>query len=96
LFTGRGTEFGYPDHAIDPDTFEYSGEGLVGDMEMTFGNKAIVERSPNLHLFETIGGGIVRYVGLFQYDSHRLITTRDTKNVLRSAILFTLKRVIED
>lgn len=96
LFTGRGKEFGYPDQSIDTDTFEYSGEGLVGDMTFTPGNKAIIDRSPNLHLFETLGGGQVRYIGLFKHVSHRFVTTKDSANQDRRAIVFRLERVVED
>ena len=96
LFTGRGHEFGYPDEEIDTDTFDYSGEGLIGDMSFTAGNQAIIDRSPNLHLFETLGGGIVKYVGLFKHASHRFVTGKGTDHQDRKVILFRLERVVED
>jgi len=95
LFTGRGARFGYADRRIDTDTYEYSGEGLIGDMSFTSGNQAIVDRS-RLHLFESLTGGDVRYVGLFKHLNHRIVSANDSEGRDRKAILFTLTRVVED
>jgi 5-methylcytosine-specific restriction enzyme A len=96
LFTGPGARYGYADRWIDTDTFEYSGEGLSGDMTFGPGNKAILDRSPNLHLFEVIGGGQVKYRGLFRCSDHRTVTNADSEHRERRALIFRLSRVIED
>lgn len=61
IFTGKsGAEFGYEDGWQDNGVFLYTGEGQVGDMEMSGGNKAILEHAEQgkeLLLFEATGKG---------------------------------------
>jgi hypothetical protein len=59
LFTGTGEHYGYHDGWDKNGVFLYSGEGQIGDMKFTGGNKAIRDHSKNgkdLHLFEQLGG----------------------------------------
>lgn len=67
LFTGaEGQAFGYDDGWQEDASFRYFGEGQVGDMTLTRGNLAIknhAEDGRDLHLFESIPDGRVRYVG---------------------------------
>lgn len=61
IFTGKsGEEYGYEDGWQDDGVFLYTGEGQVGDMTMTAGNKAIAEHVKNgkeILLFEALGKG---------------------------------------
>jgi hypothetical protein len=69
IFTGSaGKQHGYRDIWLDGDTFEYWGEGQIGDMSFTSGNKAVrdhIDDGKDLLLFESVEGpgGLVRYVG---------------------------------
>jgi len=67
LFTGgAGDQYGYRDTWTDDGLFFYSGEGQRGDMSFVRGNAAIRNHAQNgkdLHLFEYVRKGEVRYVG---------------------------------
>jgi len=95
LFTGEsGSEYGYRDEFRPDGTFWYTGEGQLGDMKMSRGNRAIRDHAENdkeLHLFEAIGSGKVRYLGQAFYLNHHLEERRDKADDLRSAIIFELE-----
>jgi hypothetical protein len=94
LFTSKvGEQFGYDDGWTDDGTFEICGEGQVGDMEFVRGNKAVLEHLENgkeLHLFEAVGGGYVRYISEMFYKSHREDIGPDKNGADRKRILFEL------
>ncbi len=94
LFTGEtGTRYGYNDKFNLDGTFWYTGEGQKGDMEMVRGNRAIREHKQDgkeIHLFETVGKGDVRYVGRATYLDHHFEDRRDRDDRLRKAIVFEL------
>lgn len=95
LFTGAsGSLYGYKDHWDDDDVFHYTGEGQIGDMEFIRGNKAVrdhVSRGEELHLFETVGGGDVRYIGRMTCVGYDLVSNvPDVHGLLRTAIVFRL------
>lgn len=94
LFTSEsGSRFGYVDQFQDDGTFWYTGEGQEGDMRMNRGNRAIREHEANnkeLHLFESVGQGEVRYVGQATYLSHHWEERPDVNGNMRDAIVFEL------
>lgn len=94
LFTGEsGHKYGYSDGFQGDGTFLYTGEGQVGDMQMTKGNKAIRDHALNgktLHLFELIGDGRCQYMGMAQYAGHEDGSTDDINKKPRRAIIFEL------
>lgn len=99
IFTGAtGAQFGYTDtETIDESgawTFSYTGEGQVGDMTFTKGNKAILEHSQHgraLHLFRSLGRGQGQeYIGEFVYDHYAIIDGPDRNNATRKVIVFHL------
>ncbi len=94
LFTGAsGSEYGYEDEFRPDGTFWYTGEGQVGDMSMDRGNRAIRDHAADgreLHLFEAVGNGEVRYVGKASYLTHHWEERRDANDNLRRAIVFEL------
>ena len=95
LFTGdTGEQYGYNDGWSSDGTFRYSGEGQTGDMGFTRGNKAIrdhAESGKELHLFERVGTGNVRYIGQMEYVGHDIVSrVQDRDKGLRSAIVFRL------
>jgi 5-methylcytosine-specific restriction protein A len=67
LFTGiTGQPYGYQDQWTDEGLFLYTGEGQRGDMTFLRGNRAVRDHltaGKDLHLFEYIRSGHVRYIG---------------------------------
>ena len=94
IFTGdSGAVYGYEDGFKPDGTFWYTGEGQVGPMAMTKGNRAIRDHQDvgkTIHLFEYVGTGIVRYVGEASYIGHHIEQRRDINKALRDAIIFEL------
>lgn len=92
LFTGKGGKHGYDDGWHD-EVFRYYGEGQVGDMAFTGGNKAIRDSATHgkdVHVFETTERGFVRYLGDFTCSSWEWTTAPDTNGTSRKAIVFHL------
>lgn len=94
LFTSEtGKQYGYSDGFRDDGTFWYTGEGQLGNMQMTKGNLSIrthEERGKRLHLFEYVRSGVVRYVGEAQYLQHREEAAPDANGTPRIAFVFVL------
>lgn len=99
LFTGdSGQQYGYTDkYELDGHgalVFSYTGEGQVGHMQFTRGNRAISEHSKTgraLHLFRSLGKGKgQQYLGEFVYAGHRLAQGPDKKGNQRELIIFQL------
>jgi hypothetical protein len=96
LFSGQGGDlYGYKDYWDDDDTFHYFGEGQVGDMEFIRGNRAIrdhVASGKELHLFEAIGNGDVRYINQMTCIGYDYVSdVPDSAGQRRIAIVFKLK-----
>ena len=76
------------------DYFYYSGEGRLGDMEMTRGNKAILNHKINnkeLHLFKnTNERGYWEYVDQFELLEVKYYENLDDNGDKRKAIQFVL------
>lgn len=95
LFTGdSGEQYGYRD-AFDVDgVFSYTGEGQVGDMQLTKGNLSITNHARNgraLHVFESLGKGKgQKYVGEFTYVNHSVQRGPDREGNDRQVIVFHL------
>lgn len=93
LFTGEtGADYGYRDH-WDKGVFYYAGEGRVGDMSYTRGNKAILNHAANgkdLHLFQIKGKGMVKYEGKVVCRGHHEATGPDWHGRQRKIIVFHL------
>lgn len=100
LFTGdSGTEYGYEDRFQEDGTFWYTGEGQVGDMAMLRGNASIRDHAKNgkqLHLFEYVEKGVVRYLGEARYLDHHSATRPDKEGRLRNAFVFHLELLPKD
>lgn len=94
LFTGeQGKQYGYLDGFHTDGTYWYTGEGRKGDMRMVAGNLAIrshAQLSKNLHLFEYVKKGEVRYLGNASYLEHREEVRPDVDKNPRNAIVFQL------
>jgi hypothetical protein len=97
LFTGNHGLFGYADEALPDGRYRYSGEGLHRDQEMTRGNRAILEHAEHgnrLRLLRTLGGGMVEYLGEYEYESHRMLQRQDPKTLQSlQHIEFTLREL---
>jgi 5-methylcytosine-specific restriction protein A len=95
LVTGEsGTAYGYNDGWEDDGTFLYFGEGQVGDMQFVRGNKAVRDHAAEgreLHLFEDVKGGFLRYVDEMTCAGYTLIEgAADVNGAPRQAIAFRL------
>lgn len=90
----KAREHGYRDRWAD-GIYHYYGEWSgTGDMTWSGGNKAILDRSPQLHLFIAAPGGH-RYEGQFVCLGHEPeTTTRDGREY--RAIVFRLARTSPD
>lgn len=94
LFTGeQGSQYGYHDGWTQDGIFLYTGEGQVGDMMLVRGNRAIFEhtaKGKDLHLFEYVKKGIVRYINQMIYTGFQEHVATDKKGALRKTIVFEL------
>ena len=102
LFTGEaGSQHGYMDHWEEEDgenILHYYGEGQVGDMQTTRGNRAILEHLQNnkrLLIFQSMGKSQpYRFLGEFRFVyAYEQSSIPDTKGNLRKAIVFKLKPI---
>lgn len=98
-FTGEaGVSHGYRDFWDDQAIFHYYGEGQVGDMRYTGGNRAIEQHlsdGKRLIIFQMMGKGRpYRYMGQFvSLSSYIQGNTPDTNGDPRDAIVFRLRRI---
>jgi len=95
IFSGdSGTQYGYKDGWTDDGVFKYTGEGQIGDMTFTGGNKAIRDHciiGKDLLLFEDPGKGKgVRYEGLFECADYEELDGTDKEHNKRKLIVFNL------
>jgi 5-methylcytosine-specific restriction protein A len=102
LFTGEsGEKYGYKDtQSVDESgniLFSYTGEGQIGDMVFTKGNKAVRDHSEAgraLHLFRSLGKRkSCEYLGEFVYASHEIKDGKDREGNDRKLIIFLLVSV---
>jgi len=97
LFTSpSGDEFGYQDGWRSENEYVYTGEGQLGDMELTRGNLAIRDHKANgrgLHLFKKVSSGLYGYVGELEYQSHEVVRGEDLDNKSRKVYRFVLKKI---
>jgi hypothetical protein len=97
IFTGEaGVTHGYNDEWEKDDIFHYYGEGQIGDMTYTRGNKAVRDHAKNgkkLLLFQMMGKSQpVRYLGEFEaVDTYQKDGVLDTAGNKRKAIIFKLR-----
>ena len=61
-------------------------------MELVRGNRAIVERSPDIHLFTILGDGLVRYVHQMFYADHSFRPGKDKNGQDRQLVVFKLRK----
>jgi len=95
LFTGdSGTQYGYRDAFDSAGVFSYTGEGQVGDMQLTKGNLSIANHALDgraLHVFESLGKGKGQnYIGEFTYVNHSIQRGPDREGNDRQIIVFHL------
>lgn len=101
LFTGEsGEQYGYRDGWDQNGVFLYTGEGQVGPMEFTRGNRAIRDHAKDgkdLHLFESLGKGRrYRYLGMFTCPTWEYRQGIDLNGDERQVIVFHLVQPSEE
>jgi 5-methylcytosine-specific restriction protein A len=94
LVTGsEGSQHGYEDGLRPDGVFEYFGEGQVGDMQMSRGNKAVRDHAENgkdLLLFQKTNLGL-RFLGQYVVEQIVERIAPDTEENMRRAIVFNLR-----
>lgn len=97
LFTGEnGGKFGYSDYMDELGIFSYTGEGQLGDMKITNGNKAITthqELGKSLHLFKLYKKSGYMYLGEFTHLGYEWRTGPDRTGENRRIVVFKLASV---
>lgn len=97
IFSGMsGMLYGYKDEWISEDTYIYTGQGQVGDMEFKRGNKAILEHrqdNKEILLFDVIGNGYVKYICKLRLVRWRYEPGYDMYYNPRRIIRFELRKV---
>src|SRR5690606_18194861 len=90
---------GYYDYLDDDGIFNYFGEGQAGDMQLTRGNKALLDHASNggrILVFQALGG-VHRFLGEFRCVGCRSVRDiPDTAGNLRVALVFRLEPVHDD
>ena len=97
LFSGgaNSESYGYRDMPAGEGHYRYFGEWRGNrDMSLTGGNKAIVDRSPNLYLFVGRGEGFHRFEGRFMVVDHERVVA-EREGAVGEAIVFLLERVAD-
>jgi len=94
LFSGEQRhQYGYKGGWTEEGLFLFTGEGQRGDMSFTRGNAAIRDHAANhkdLHLFEYIRTGYVRYYGQMINTGHHELRRPDSDGNERRVIVFEL------
>lgn len=95
IYSGdSGKAYGYADDWTEEGVFRYTGEGQVGDMSFTGGNRAIRDHTQDgkeLLLFKDLGKGKgVRYQGCFECASWEESVGKDKNREDRKIIIFHL------
>jgi len=97
LFTiTTGEQYGYKDGWTE-EGYLYTGEGQEGDMVFNRGNLAVRDHGKNnkeLHLFEYVSTGHVKYLGQMAYKDHQIREGKSTDGNIRKTITFTLEFVV--
>lgn len=89
----RGKEYGYDDGWQVDGLYHYTGEGQVGDMSFTRGNKAVRDHAlhgKELLLFDTLPDGTRRFMGPMRYVDHYFKDIPDEDGNSRRGIVFRL------
>ncbi|ABG57790.1 HNH endonuclease [Cytophaga hutchinsonii] len=96
IFSGvTGKQHGYKDGWENPNVFEYTGEGQMGDMSFTRGNLALrdhIDNGKQVFLFQYQRSGIVKYICELEFYDTDYFPTHDSSKQLRVGIRFFLKR----
>jgi 5-methylcytosine-specific restriction protein A len=93
-FTGAsGDAYGYADSWTPDGVYRYFGEGRAGNMTWKGGNVAIRDHAAageDLLLFQTLGNGLVRFLGEFVCAGYDLEQGPDESGAERQSIVFNL------
>ena len=95
-----GEQHGYEDGWDKDDYFWYSGEGQIGDMKFTGGNKSILDHQingKNIYLFEkTRQSGMWKFIDELKLVNYEYYDTVDTNGEERQGIKFKLISTTKD
>ncbi|MER7174007.1 restriction endonuclease [Streptomyces mesophilus] len=93
--------YGYIDDWGPDGHYHYTGEGLVGDQDMTGGNRNILNHRLDgrpIHVFRPVSPGVVQHLGQFTLAEEKpwyRADRPDRNGDMRSVITFRLRPVIE-
>jgi len=93
IFTGNSGElYGYEDGWDIEGFFRYTGEGQIGDMKFTKGNKSLLEHKQNkkrVFLFEkTPQSGYWKYIDELELEGYEYFISNDREGHKRNSIKF--------
>jgi 5-methylcytosine-specific restriction protein A len=96
IFSGEsGNEYGYIDMWLNPDVFQYSGEGQLGNMEFIRGNLQLKDHLKNgkrVFLFHFEKKGYVQYKAELELLEYDFFPGTDREGKDRKAIRFYFKK----
>lgn len=88
--------FTYHDKWNFDDSYEYSGEGSVGDQSLTKGNRAIVDAAENgkpIYLYIKFGPQKYYPQGIMRFVKYKIVDAPDKNGDMRKEYVFILKRI---
>lgn len=92
----KGGSFVYHDHWTENGDYIYSGEGKIGDQQMTKGNKAIVDAKRDgkeLYLFIKFSSQEYYFQGKFELVDYTYEDDKDENGNIRKEYKFKLRKI---
>ena len=97
IFSGfTGKQYGYEDRWENENVFSYTGEGRIGDMKFTKGNKALqnhIFEGKRVFLFKYVRKGFVQFISELEVFDYDYFMALDENQNQRIAIRFFTKRM---
>lgn len=97
IFSGKsGEQYGYEDSWDENQVFSYTGEGHLGPMSFTFGNKELrdhIQNGKRVFLFTQEKKTFVQFDGELELIDWEFFDGRDKSWTIRRSIRFFFKRV---
>lgn len=88
--------FDYSDYYRDDGKFIYTGAGTKGDQKLSGSNLEITTAKidgKTIHLYIRLSSEEYLYQGVFEYESHYFVSSKDKNGKMRNEIKFVLRRV---
>lgn len=100
IFSNKsGKTYGYEDGWYADNTFYYTGQGQIGDMQFVRGNKEILNQRENgkeILLFSETKKSYYKYSAKLNFVDYNFIQTKDRNKQNRKAIQFILQSALSN